>query len=116
MGSIIEVLNMLPAAVDVYELLSKLRIKVIVTDHSSKDGYAYMGNIILNQRLEDNYRQFVLAHELGHVMLHHSQALYGFSSNTLYDPEYEANLFACLLLKQMGLESCIPNEMIDKVK
>ncbi len=58
--------------------------------------------IFLNAHLDDNLRQLVLAHEIGHDMFHRPLAVHGLQEFTLFDmrgvTEYEANAFGAHLL------------------
>jgi len=58
--------------------------------------------IILNSDLGENQRRMVLAHELGHDVLHREAAKTGLQEYMLFDmrtpTEYEANAFAAHLL------------------
>lgn len=63
--------------------------------------------IVVNSGLSENVRRLVLAHELGHSILHRAEAgLCTFNDFRLYDTEtkleYEANLFASELLLDDG--------------
>lgn len=57
--------------------------------------------ICLNSNLSSKKQEFVLAHELGHAMMHAHLPMRKFTKNTLYSSdkiEREANIFAALLL------------------
>jgi len=57
--------------------------------------------ICLNSRLSCKKQEFVLAHELGHAMMHSHIKVSKFTRNSLYSTdvmEREANIFAALLL------------------
>lgn len=66
--------------------------------------------IFLNANMEEPERRIVLAHELGHALLHKpAHGLFDLASFTLFSTssrtEYEANLFAChLLLEEKEIE------------
>lgn len=85
-------------------LCEKLNIVVEYSNYSTK-GYCYrISNqrfIVISKSLCDENKSYVLAHELGHVILHHSNSIYAIyhskdTSKKVY--EYEANLFANALL------------------
>jgi len=64
-------------------------------------------NIVINNRVHDAVQRILLAHELGHAILHREIALLrGFQELELFDStspaEYEANLFAAELLIEDG--------------
>jgi len=68
-------------------------------------GYHYKSGsakiICLNSRLSAKKQAFVLAHELGHAMMHSDVRISKFTKDTLYSTdkmEREANIFAALLL------------------
>lgn len=58
--------------------------------------------IFLNRALDKKTARIVLAHEIGHHILHKEFAAFGFEETSLFSPasrrEYEANLFAAELL------------------
>lgn len=58
--------------------------------------------IFLNANMESQERRIVLAHELGHIILHEDEGMAGISSFTFFNYndryEYEANVFAAHLL------------------
>ena len=60
-------------------------------------------NIVVNNRIHSTVQRILIAHELGHAVLHKEIALmHGFQEFELFDAhdptEYEANLFAAELL------------------
>lgn len=64
-------------------------------------------NIVINNRVEQEFRRILCAHELGHAVLHGKlAAVRGFQEFNLFDSvvptEYEANLFAAELLIDDG--------------
>ena len=68
-------------------------------------GYHYKSGsakvICLNSRISIKKQEFVLAHELGHAVMHAHVKLAAFTAGTLYSTdkmEREANIFAALLL------------------
>lgn len=74
--------------------------------------------IVLDDRLSLNMADIVLAHELGHIFLHHSGErlfFYDTANNPDYRrKEYEANKFAFLLIAH----TCLRNSplMIDSIR
>ncbi len=62
--------------------------------------------IMLNSDLPEEIRRIILAHELGHAVLHSSPALRAFHEFTVLDEtdrmEYEANVFAAEFLVDDG--------------
>lgn len=104
-GKVLEIIKSLPDANSLPELLSKLQIKLIYDEYSTRDGYSYMGKIALKKDLSYEHRIFVICHEIGHVLMHNSTSLLTFSdSNT--DRENEANLFALLLINKLDIDIC----------
>ncbi len=69
--------------------------------------------IVINQSLTESEARIVLAHELGHQILHeHLVQADGLRECILYDlsskPEFEANLFAaCLLLDEQVVSQAV---------
>lgn len=86
-----------------FELAESLDITLILTSLGSISGmYKYINRnktIFLNENLNEYEQRFVLAHEIGHAILHTKSSC--FFSNTLNNKlktEYQANLFAAELL------------------
>lgn len=86
-----------------FELAESLDITLILTSLGSISGmYKYINRnktIFLNESLNEYEQRFVLAHEIGHAILHTKSSC--FFSNTLNNKlktEYQANLFAAELL------------------
>ncbi|MEG0911916.1 MAG: ImmA/IrrE family metallo-endopeptidase [Ruthenibacterium sp.] len=73
-----------------------------ISEHSCKGFYFYCSRkraIIINSDLPDMMQRVVLAHEIGHAILHRETVkLHAFQEVSLYDAtsqyEYEANIFA----------------------
>lgn len=95
--------------IDPFCISEKLKIKLMVSDMGEVDGcYLKIKNqkfIILNEKLEKNQINYVLAHELGHALLHKEMAnphfmSFKFPSNL--EEEKEAHEFARELLKLKG--------------
>lgn len=91
---------------DVFELVDYFNINVIETDlgSSTLGMYRYIKRnkfIFLNNDLEHYQKKFVLAHELGHAILHSDLNCFFLEKKTLYLKnkfEIEANKFAVELL------------------
>ncbi len=91
---------------DVFELVDYFNINVIETDlgSSTLGMYRYIKRnkfIFLNNDLEHYQKKFVLAHELGHAVLHSNLNCFFLEKKTLYLKnkfEIEANKFAVELL------------------
>ncbi|MDR1892973.1 MAG: ImmA/IrrE family metallo-endopeptidase, partial [Oscillospiraceae bacterium] len=77
---------------------------------------ARIKNIVINSRIGESMRLILLAHELGHAVLHSELAvLKGFQEFELFDStipaEYEANLFAAeLLIEDNGVLELMNND------
>jgi Zn-dependent peptidase ImmA (M78 family) len=93
---------------DPYEICDALDVRIRLKDLGT-DIKAYyfchsrIHNIVLNNRVSENIRRILVAHELGHHLLHKETAmLKGFQELDLFDmakpAEYEANIFAAELL------------------
>ena len=95
---------------DPFELADLLGIEVMVCDIGSRLGcYMYLKRskcIWINECLEGNERLFVMAHELGHAILHPKENCYFLRNQTFLNTriEQEANAFAA--------EFLIPDEAI----
>ncbi len=86
---------------DPFVLAAALGIEVAIGDIGSRAGcYMYLKRskcIWINENLEGNERLFVMAHELGHAILHPRQNCYFIKHKTLFlnsRLEQEANQFA----------------------
>lgn len=85
------------------ELAECLNIMVIYEPLGSVWGmYKYIKRnklILINSSLKEQEQRYVLAHELGHAVLHTKSSCfcYGLNINT-YKKEYEANIFSAELL------------------
>lgn len=83
-----------------YELASYLDVTIIIQPLGAPLGmYKYIKRnkiIFLNSILEENERRFVLAHEIGHAILHPKSSCFFTNTKNIntYKKEYEANLFA----------------------
>ena len=90
---------------DPFVLASNLNVEVQIGDMGHRSGcYMFLKNhrcIFLNENLSDSERQLVMAHELGHAIMHRKQNCYFIRNKTLLlnsKTEREANLFAAELL------------------
>jgi len=96
-----------------YELARCLNVELQIGDMGAKCGcYMFLKKhrcIFLNQNLSGSEMLLVLAHELGHAVLHRTQNCYFIKNKTLLSSdkfELEANVFAAELL--------INDDMIDE--
>ena len=95
---------------DPFKLADLLGIEVMTCDIGSRLGcYMYLKRskcIWINECLEGNERLFVMAHELGHAILHPKENCYFLRNQTFLNTriEQEANAFAA--------EFLIPDEAI----
>lgn len=94
-NSVKEILDFLDIEVITKEIKSKtVQSQLLITE----DGYA---SIFVSASIEDkNYINFLLAHELGHYVLHYDTDVSFSFISRIYKTrlEKEANLFACELL------------------
>ena len=86
---------------DPFTLAEALGIEVAIGDIGTRSGcYMYLKRnkcIWINENLEGNERLFVMAHELGHAILHPRENCYFIKHKTLFlnsRKEQEANKFA----------------------
>ena len=99
---------------DPFKLARALGIEVMICDISSRLGcYMYLKRskcIWINESLEGNERTFVMAHEVGHAILHPKENCYFLRNQTLLNTkiEREANTFA--------VEFLIPDDVILEAK
>ena len=97
---------------DPFKLADLLGIEVMIGDIGSRLGcYMYMKRskcIWINESLEGNERLFVMAHEVGHALLHPKENCYFLRNHTLLNTrtEIEANKFA--------VEFLIPDELLTE--
>ena len=88
---------------DPFKLLDCLGITLIITSLGSISGmYKYIKRnktIFLNNNLNEYERRFVLAHEIGHAVMHtKSSCFFNNTFNNKLKMEYQANMFAAELL------------------
>ena len=90
-----------------YSLCSKLKIKILYSDLGDIKGIykKILGNrfIVINENLDEFCQKVVLAHELGHAILHNSKEVQALKDYDLFPRlnnkiEMEANTFAAELL------------------
>ena len=101
--------------INIVQLCSTLGIDLVFSDKLHNDGYIYCNGgtriIFINSKILNTHRKkFIIAHEIGHYMLHNDTHLQG--CNNIYDTferyhiyeekEYEANYFASELLLPKG--------------
>lgn len=89
---------------DPFELADRMGVLYQVGKFSFAGCYMFLKNhryIFLSDQLEDAERRVVMAHELGHAILHRKQNCYFIRNKTLFlnsKTEKEANQFAADLL------------------
>lgn len=90
---------------DPYELADYLDVVIIERPLGDKLGaYMYIKKtktIFINSSLDEAFKKIVLAHELGHAILHKTQECYFMKNSTLIVTnkfEWQANFFAANLL------------------
>ena len=100
---------------DPFEIAKLLNIEVQIGDIGSRSGcYMYIKKhkcIFLNENLEEHEMRLVMAHELGHAILHPKDNCYFIRNKTLLlnsKNEVQANQFAAELL--------IPDSLIEENK
>lgn len=95
---------------DPFKIADSLGILYQLGDIGCSGCYMFLKNhryIFVNQNLPEHELKMVMAHELGHAILHRKENCYFIKNKTLLlnsKPELEANKFAAELL--------IPNEVI----
>ena len=98
-----------------YKIADELHIELAVGDIGSREGcYMYLKKhkcIFLNENLEEHEMELVMAHELGHALLHRKENCYFIRNKTLLlnsKKEIEANKFAMELL--------LPDSFLDEYR
>lgn len=107
-----------------YDLASSLKIEIIERPLGNTYGmYKYIKKtrvILLNSSLNETLKRVVLAHELGHAILHPTVNCYFMRHKTLYVTnkfENEANKFAAeLLIDEKEIKNlCLQNMSIEQL-
>lgn len=91
---------------DPFEIAKAMDIELIVKELGALKGFYKtiygIPFIFLNKSLDKKTARIVLAHEIGHHILHKEFAAFGFEETSLFSPasrrEYEANLFAAEIM------------------
>ena len=90
---------------DPYKLLESLGIKLQMASLKNINGfyikYRNVKTIVINSNIEEDYQRFVLAHELGHAILHPNENIQCLRENVFCKTmvfEVQANKFAPELL------------------
>lgn len=90
---------------DPFKIAKMLNIELAIGDIGSRKGcYMYLKKhkcIFLNENLDEHEANFVMAHELGHAIMHPKENCYFIRNKTLLlnsKTEIEANKFAINLL------------------
>lgn len=95
---------------DLYEICRAMKIRIqtfpMGTSEESCKGFFLMNArckvITINSDLPDHIQRIILAHELGHAILHSDAAISAFHEFAMFDDsdrmEYEANVFAAEFL------------------
>ena len=91
---------------DPFEIVKAMGIELIVKELGSLKGFYKtiygIPFIFLNKSLDKKTARIVLAHEIGHHILHKEFSAFRFEETSLFSPasrrEYEANLFAAELM------------------
>lgn len=105
---------------DIYELVDILDITIIHKNFINEEVKARLIKtenedfvIYLSDRLDEHEKKYVLAHELGHTLLHDISNDYYYNSNLNKDKlELQANYFAALLLlDERSFEKCYIENM-----
>ncbi|OAA90821.1 ImmA/IrrE family metallo-endopeptidase [Clostridium coskatii] len=108
---------------NVYELAKCLGVVLVVTNLGSSCAGSYMHlhrskTIFLNSILNEYERIVVLAHEIGHAVLHEKTNCYFMKSRTLFltsKIEREANLFASEFLIQDDILNKYEGYTLDEI-
>lgn len=124
--------RMLPKVLDIIkkyrtndpnELAERLGIKVKYADMMGGPNGIFIKFvkkqvILINKELDFDHQNVVLAHELGHILLHqggyHLFSMHTLKKDTMEQKEFEANKFAFLLIAH----TCLRNnpDMIDGIR
>lgn len=105
-----------------YSLCSKLKIKILYLDLGEIKGIykKVLTNkfIVINEKLDEFCQKVVLAHELGHAILHNSKEVQTLKDYDLFPRfsnriELEANTFAAELLIDDTVDDYVVDPTID---
>lgn len=105
-----------------YSLCSKLKIKILYLDLGEIKGIykKVLTNkfIVINENLDEFCQKVVLAHELGHAILHNSKEVQTLKDYDLFPRfsnriELEANTFAAELLIDDTVDDYVVDPTID---
>lgn len=105
-----------------YSLCSKLKIKILYLDLGEIKGVykKVLTNkfIVINENLDEFCQKVVLAHELGHAILHNSKEVQTLKDYDLFPRfsnriELEANTFAAELLIDDTVDDYVVDPTID---
>ena len=101
---------------DPFKLAKLLGIEIIIKELGMVKGFYKViydiPFVFLSASLDRKMARIVLAHELGHHLLHREFAAFGFEETSVFSPasrrEYEANLFAAeFLVSDSDIEESI---------
>ena len=111
---------------DVYRLCELLKIRIEYRDFGTDDdaikGFYFQHSrckrIYVNSRLDEITTRLIIAHEIGHSVLHKSSGAMTFQENQLFGSvsitEKEANIFAAeLLLEDYEIEEALDSDEMD---
>ncbi len=95
-----------------------LNVKFLEYSDNTKGYYIKVGKskfIIINSNLTEDEKRVVLAHEIGHAVMHSSKKIHFLRENTLFPKgrhENEANKFAAeLLIDLNSIDNCYIEEL-----
>ncbi|WP_346877519.1 ImmA/IrrE family metallo-endopeptidase [Clostridium sp. UBA5712] len=95
-----------------------LNVKFLEYSDNTKGYYIKVGKnkfIIINSNLTEEEKRVVLAHEIGHAVMHSSKEIHFLRENTLFPKgrhENEANKFAAeLLINLNSIDKCYIQEL-----
>lgn len=101
----------------IYNLINEKDIKIKYVDLDIKiKGLSFENTIFINSNIDEFDRQFVIAHEMGHNILH-DDSIRQFSKIEAFKgsrEEVQANLFATVFL-QARYRDCNSNDEIQKI-
>ena len=101
-----------------FRLAKAMEIELVIKELGALKGFYKViygvPFIFLNSSLDKKTSAVVLAHEIGHHLLHKEFATFGFEETSLFSPasrrEYEANLFAAeLLIADSAVDEAVEN-------